>query len=128
MNESTAIRHVMFKGIWPTAPRDFIICTTWSELSDGSILISSRSAWNELLSIQKNHRENTTNNNEYVRGYLNISGYHIIPCHGDNEKGCDIVMCAHSDLGGTLPVGIINMLAFAAPVKMLAAITALTRD
>jgi hypothetical protein len=106
-----------FKAIWPTAPRDFLVCTTWNELEDGSILISSRSAWSDLYPSQEG----------YVRGFLNISGYHITPCK-DSEIGCDITMCAHSDLGGTLPTGIINMLAFAAPVKMLAAISALTRE
>lgn len=110
----------MFKAIWPTAPRDFLVCTTWNELDDGTILISSRSAWNELYPPE----------NGYVRGFLNISGYHITPCHGHgqgDEQGCSITMCAHSDLGGTLPIGIINMLAFSAPIKMLAAITALTQ-
>lgn len=111
----------MFKAIWPTAPRDFLVCTTWNELEDGTILISSRSAWNELCLPEDG----------YVRGFLNISGYHIVPWKnssgGESDLGCHITMCAHSDLGGTLPVGIINMLAFSAPIKMLTAITALTR-
>jgi hypothetical protein len=116
VNEGTAIRRMMFKGVWPTAPRDFVVCTTWSELDDGTILISSRSAWDELSPPEEG----------YVRGFLNISGYHIVPCK-DSDSGCHITMCAHSDLGGTLPIGIINMLAFSAPIKMLAAIAALTR-
>jgi hypothetical protein len=41
-----------FKAIWPTAPRDFLICTTWSYLDEnpdsGVIMVSSRSAWDEL--------------------------------------------------------------------------------
>lgn len=45
-----------------------------------------------------------------------------------NDIDCFITMCAHSDLGGTLPVGIINMLSSSAPIKMLNAISSLVRQ
>jgi hypothetical protein len=120
VDEKTAVRRIAYKAIWPTAPRDFVVCTTWGELPDGSILITSRSVWDELCP----HKEG------YVRGVLNISGYHVIPTpEGPGQQwGCRIVMTAHSELGGSVPSGVINMLSSAAPLQVLAAITALTRD
>eukprot|EP00602_Paraphysomonas_sp_CaronLab_P002341 CAMPEP_0185032022 /NCGR_PEP_ID=MMETSP1103-20130426/19837_1 /TAXON_ID=36769 /ORGANISM="Paraphysomonas bandaiensis, Strain Caron Lab Isolate" /LENGTH=928 /DNA_ID=CAMNT_0027567755 /DNA_START=314 /DNA_END=3100 /DNA_ORIENTATION=- len=117
VDDRTAIRRITFKAIWPTAPRDFVVCTTWSELDDGSLLISSRSAWDDLFPPPQG----------YVRGFLNISGFHITALP-DCDAGCSITMCAHSDLGGSLPSGVVNMLSSSAPVKMLAAIAALTRN
>ena len=114
VDEKTSVRRIAYKAIWPTAPRDFVVCTSWSELEDGSELITTRSVWDELYP----HKEG------YVRGFLNISGYHITP----TPEGCKIMMCAHSDLGGSVPSGVINMLSSAAPLKVLAAITAMTRD
>ena len=114
VDEKTAIRRIAYKAIWPTAPRDFVVCTTWAALPDSSILIATRSASDTLCPPKSG----------YVRGHLTISGYHIT----DGECGCHMVMCAHSDLGGSVPSGIINMLSSAAPLKVLAAITALTRD
>ena len=28
VDATTSIRHMSFKGVWPTAPRDFVLCTT----------------------------------------------------------------------------------------------------
>jgi hypothetical protein len=117
VDERTSIRRLTYKAIWPTAPRDFVVCTTWNELPDGSMLLTSRSAWSNLYAEKEG----------FVRGFLNISGYHISPI-AEAQSGCTITMCAHTDLGGTLPSGVINMLSSAAPLKILAAITALTRD
>ena len=55
----------------PTQLIDFIVCTTWIELNDGSYLISSRSLNNELDNFQYD--------NKYNRRFLNISGYLIQP-------------------------------------------------
>jgi hypothetical protein len=109
-----------FKAIWPTAPRDFLVLTTWAEQDDGSIIISVRSPPNnDTFPLQKG----------YVRGYINISGYHIQPHETITPRDpevppgyCRLSICVHSELGGTLPVSIINILATAAPMKMLTAI------
>ena len=58
----TAIRRIVCKPIWPTAPRDFIVCTSWTALEDGSVMVCSRSAPNDVLSTQIG----------YVRGFVNI--------------------------------------------------------
>lgn len=98
-----------FKAIWPTAPRDFLACTTWYE-EHGVFYISTKSAPDEYFPRK----------NDYVRGNIVVSGYRLQP-RGDTA--CDICLIAHTELGGTLPVSIINMLSATAPFKMLSAMT-----
>jgi hypothetical protein len=102
-----------FKGIWPTAPRDFIVLTTWREDADGSFYVSSRSAPDEYCPPKS----------DYVRGNIIVSGYHLKP---RDKKECDLVLIAHTELGGSVPVSILNMLCATAPYKMLTAIRDLT--
>lgn len=119
MDEKTVVRRLCFKPVWPTAPRDFLCCTTWQELEDGSLLVCTRSAPEVLLAPQKG----------YVRGSIRISGYFIQPCSVVDKSdpcyfkgGCKVTLTAHTDLGGSLPATVINMLSTAAPLKMMAAI------
>lgn len=114
IDDNTAVRRVCFKGIWPTAPRDFVVCTTWVQRPDGSILVVSRSASDDYCPQQKG----------YVRGFIQVSGYHLIPT--DNGE-TDVVLCAHTELGGTLPSSVVNMLSTSAPVKMLQTIGDIVR-
>jgi hypothetical protein len=108
----------MFKAIWPTAPRDFLPCTTWRELMDGSIIVTTRSAPDSFFPQQPG----------FVRGFLHVTGYYIQPheslCNDPSVPPghCRLSLTAHSELGGTLPISIINMLATAAPLKVLAAV------
>ena len=118
----TAIRRICCKAIWPTAPRDFIVCTTWTELEDGSVMVCSRSVTDEVFNQQKG----------YVRGFVNVSGYYVQrrsslaendPSYADCPiNGCKITLTAHTELGGYLPSSVINMLSTSAPLKILTAI------
>jgi hypothetical protein len=60
IDDCASIRRLCFKPNWPTAPRDFLCCTTWTELEDGSLLVMSRSASDDVLEPQKG----------YVRGKI----------------------------------------------------------
>ena len=104
------LRRVCTKAIWPTAPRDFLICTSTTELNDGSIIVFSRSAPDSLYPQQKG----------FVRGFFKISGYWIQETEIDHT--CKITLTSHIELGGNVPAKVINMLALAAPCKMLIAI------
>ena len=136
IDERTRVRRLAFKPIWPTSPRDFVIGTTWTELKNGSILIVSRSVPNVM-----------GEESGYVRGNVQISGYLIQPQHTNNTEvhtsqnhdnstntngaaaavlppkspiqKCKITLCTHTELGGSLPSSIVNMLATGAPVKIL---------
>ena len=52
VDERTCIRRVKFKpagaGAGETASRDALVCTTWTELFDGSLVVVSRSAADRL--------------------------------------------------------------------------------
>jgi hypothetical protein len=107
-----------FKAIWPTSPRDFIVCTSWTELAGGAILITTTSVSDDIYPSQPG----------FVRGSVIISGYLIVPIPEEQGGGVNMTMCVHTDLGGTLPVGIINMLGTSAPVKMLTTISQIARQ
>ena len=116
------MRRMAFKAIWPTAPREFMICSTWEEQPDGSLLVCTRSPSEQVSEDILPPAEG------YVRGRLQISGYHIQPyatlaIPGDvPQDGCRITLAAHSELGGTLPSSVINMLSTNAPLKILQSI------
>ena len=120
VDERTVINRLCFKPVWPTAPRDFLVCTTWTSLPDGTIIVCSQSVPNSVYPVQKG----------YVRGGIAISGYQIQPCSLlDRDdifyqvSSCKVILIAHTDLGGNLPSTIINMLSTAAPLKMMDAIS-----
>jgi hypothetical protein len=121
IDATTAIRHMKFKGIWPTAPRDFVLLTTHAtELQPDGMkraLVTSISAWNDLLLPKQG----------YVRGTLMISGYVIEEVEG-SPGSSRVTLCAHSDLGGQLPASIINALSVNAPIKILTALSELLRS
>jgi hypothetical protein len=104
-----------YKGVWPTQPRDFILCTAWQRLESGAVAITSMSVPDEVCPAREG----------YVRGTVNISGYFIAPSPGG---GLSVMLCLHSDLGGSLPAGIINMLSTSAPIKMLTTINQIARQ
>jgi hypothetical protein len=122
VNEKSSVRRLCFKAVWPTAPRDFVLCTTWEEQADGSIIVASQAVSEDICPAQKG----------FVRGTINVSGFHIIP-HTSSRASeynlqpgeCMLWLTAHSNLGGSLPASLINMLATQAPLKMMNAIAAI---
>lgn len=120
LNDQSAIRRMTFKAVWPTQPRDFVVCTSWSKLENGSVAITTMSVPDEIYPPKDG----------FVRGTVNISGYFIVPITSPDaiSTGLKVTLCLHTDLGGTLPVGIINMLATSAPIKMLTTINQIARQ
>jgi hypothetical protein len=109
IDDHTAVRRYYYKGIWPTAPRDFILFSTWCELDDGCIIICTMSPPDGFYPMNPN----------YVRGYSKISGALIRPINPHHGGGCSVSLIGHSDLGGSLPSTIVNMLSVGLPVKMM---------
>jgi hypothetical protein len=127
LDSHTAVRLVQMKGIWPTAPREFLLCSSWVENEDGSLLIFSRSPTDETQKQSKG----------YVRGFIAVSGYHVQPYESYAKAGkeaqrpaalqpdqCLVTLCAHTELGGSLPSSVINSLSTGAPIKVLTGISA----
>ena len=126
----TTIRRICCKPVWPTAPRDFVVCTTWTDVAeDGSVLLCTRSVPDDLFPCQKG----------YVRGQIMLSGYRIQPIGllprddplSDAAAGhdaCKVTLMAHIDLGGTLPTSLMNQLSTFAPLDTLLAIRKMAQN
>jgi hypothetical protein len=130
IDEHTVVRRLCFKEVWPTAPRDFVVCASWRQLAGGCIQIVSRSIPNDLCPQEK----------PYVRGFLQVSGYLLEPYDAAKpvEVGlacapsgvlspgeCKVTLLNHTELGGTLPASVINVLSTNAPVKILTSLSSL---
>ena len=109
VNEQTRIRRYFYHGIWPCSPRDFILLTTWQELEDGSLLVSTISPPDELYPEYAG----------YVRATVLISGAHIRPIAANLGGGCNVTIIGHSDLRGQIPSIVINQLATGIPHKFV---------
>lgn len=107
VDPQTAIRHYKFKPIWPTAPRDAAMVTTWEELENGSILISTVSMPDDYCPPVQN----------FVRLKLLSSGALLRPIDEKHGGGTAVTFITHADLGGSVPSFIINMLGTGAPIK-----------
>lgn len=55
----------------------------------------------------------------YLRAHVNISGVLIKPIESKFGGGCNVTLIGHSDLKGTLPSSIVNMLSVGLPMKMM---------
>ncbi len=132
LDANTVIQRLCFKEIWPTAPRDFVVCASWRQNSDGTISIVSRSVPDTFCAQAKG----------YVRGFVQVSGYLLEPYDETRPisvplscaiKGvlspgeCKVTLLNHTELGGTLPSSVINALATGAPVKILQSLAALVQ-
>ena len=67
----------------------------------------------------------------FVRGFVQISGFWIQPVETLRDEpeaqvkyagGCKLTLTAHTELGGTLPASVINLLSTSAPLKLLASV------
>lgn len=103
-----------------------MVHTTWQEIPDvvdptrEAIFFASKSPALTTSFQQKSLRP------PYVRGNIQVSGYYIRPLVGD-EVGCEVSIAAHTELGGSLPTSVINVLAATAPFKLLSAIREITK-
>jgi hypothetical protein len=70
----------------------------------------------------------------FVRGFIQTTGYFVQPYDTLTESertemaphlkpgGCKVTFVVHSELGGSMPASVVNMLAVSAPIKMMSAI------
>lgn len=113
MSERARVQHMFYKRVWPAAPRDFSVITAWEELSDGSILVISKSVG----------EANPTP--PYVRGNIIVGGYRLKQLRG---KQCEVTLLSHTELGGSVPASLVNSYIASAPFKMLAALRKLAEN
>jgi hypothetical protein len=122
------VRLVQMSGIWPTAPREFIVLSVRKDEGNGTVYMCSRSP---------THHDIEPQSKGYVRGQVQISGYCLQSYKAFTDAnrpagmGVDdvqITLCAHTELGGTLPSSVVNRLSTGAPVNILTAITSVVNN
>ena len=109
VDENTRIRNYRFKAIWPTAPRDFCMLTSWVEREDGCIIVSSLSPSDEYLEKKP----------PFVRAYLLSSGALLRPIDAKLGGGTHVSFVTHCDAGGSIPSFVINFLGTSKPAMTL---------
>uniref|UniRef100_K3WTW3 START domain-containing protein n=1 Tax=Globisporangium ultimum (strain ATCC 200006 / CBS 805.95 / DAOM BR144) TaxID=431595 RepID=K3WTW3_GLOUD len=113
-----SLRHMVSKGAFPIAAREFVFITYVTTLPDGRLIIASRS-----IPLEGVQAVNGT-----VRATNLISGYIIQEAVDANGKPCcDVTLLAHADLSGYIPATVVNMLGTSATVKILANLEAVVK-
>ncbi|KAF1328648.1 Lipid-binding protein, partial [Globisporangium splendens] len=113
------LRHMVSKGVFPIAAREFVFITCATTLPDGRLVIASRS-----IPLEGVQAVNST-----VRGINLISGYIIQEAVDANGKPCcEVTLLAHADLSGHIPATVVNMLGTSATVKILANLQAVVKN
>ena len=98
--------------MWPLSSRDFILCSSWRELEDGCILMSTISPPDNVYPDRAG----------FVRAQIIISGVMIKPINTKSGGGCFVTTIGHSDLKGSIPSPIVNMLSVGFPMIAMAKI------
>lgn len=105
-----SLRHVLTKGLFPVAAREFVIVTYATTLPDGGLVIASRSIALEGVPVLDGA----------VRAVNVVSGYiikELAPV--DGQPQCQVTLVAHADLQGYIPATVVNMLGTSATIKIL---------
>jgi len=112
--QNTMVRHMLYKPIWPTSPRDFVVYTYKRLLKPGNkksgYVIASQSVLSDTCPATKKR----------CRGTIFHFGYTLEPFKLPNGKdGTQVRMCAHMDLAGGMPASIINFLSSSQPFGVM---------
>jgi hypothetical protein len=105
VDDFAMFKRTTYKPVWPTAPRDFCMLSSWGTLEDGSAFLVNRSM---------NHPD-CPEVKGFVRGFLMMCGFLMVPSSGN---GCTLTMVVHTELGGSLPASIINKISTGAPAQV----------
>eukprot|EP00640_Fibrocapsa_japonica_P001143 CAMPEP_0113944926 /NCGR_PEP_ID=MMETSP1339-20121228/37922_1 /TAXON_ID=94617 /ORGANISM="Fibrocapsa japonica" /LENGTH=425 /DNA_ID=CAMNT_0000950293 /DNA_START=202 /DNA_END=1479 /DNA_ORIENTATION=- /assembly_acc=CAM_ASM_000762 len=121
VNERAAIRHSYYKPIWPTAPRDFVIITTWEPLPDGRVVVATRSVEHPLVASRTK---------DHVRARVLCAGYVLEPVvleDGRVETDCTVII--HTDVScDWLPAAFVNPFTNTRPVGYVQAMQRICRE
>lgn len=96
---NTFTQHIVFKQVWPTAPRDMVNMTHWRVLKSGRIVIVS-------FNCEEYHEGDVACkvDSGVVRADLTLGGYVLTP----TKTGTKVLYCVCSDLRGTIPTSVSN--------------------
>lgn len=97
LNRHNDIGYYGAKFPWPLANRDFCNMRSWMEFTNGEFLIFNHSVPHNDCPEKKG----------FVRAKSIVTGYYVQPMP-NNPGGCILIYVTHTDLGGSIPHGVIN--------------------
>lgn len=113
IDDCSMFKRTAYKPVWPTAPRDFSLLSSWGCLEDGSAYLVSRSVEHPDVPEMRG----------FVRGIVMMCGFLMVP---SPQGGCTLTMLVHTELGGNLPVAIVNKISIREPANVVAKLFKLT--
>lgn len=94
---TTVLAHLLFKGVWPAAPRDFTMISTAGRYNETTLIQAAVSVVDPRLPEEKG----------YVRGNIVCGGYVIKVCPGKPEQS-EVTYVSQAELKGNIPTFVVN--------------------
>ena len=95
---------MLYKGVWPTSPRDFAVLSISGQLDPGTWISAGVSIEDTRIPQEKGH----------VRGHLEAGGYVIRAVPGKPDVS-EVTYVAQVDLKGSIPSMVVNKIADSQP-------------
>ena len=97
VTDTTVLAHLLFKSVWPTAPRDFTVISTAGWYNETTLVKAGVSVVDPRLPEDKG----------YVRGNIVCGGYVIKVCPEKPEQ-CEVTYVSQAELKGNIPTFAVN--------------------
>ena len=105
LSKSLHLVHLLYKAVWPTAPREFSVLSILGELDDRTWISSGVSVDDPRIPAEKG----------YVRGHLDVGGY-LIRSVPSNPELSEVTYVARVDLKGNIPAFAVNKISESQPL------------
>ena len=105
LSKSLHLVHLLYKAVWPTAPREFSVLSILGELDERTWISSGISVDDPRISPEKG----------YVRAQLDVGGYLIRSVPSDPEIS-KVTYVARVDLKGNIPAFAVNKISESQPL------------
>jgi len=119
---NTAVQHLKFKPMWPTAPRDMVNITHWRMLPDGRVVIVSfaDAGHDDICPVEAGS----------VRAELVLGGYVLTPCPSGilDSRTTKVTYVVSSDLKGSIPQAISQLVSRSQPTIVTNILSILEND
>ena len=105
MSDTTVLVHLLFKAVWPTAPRDFTAISTAGRYDESTLVEAGVSVADPRVPEVKGH----------VRGNIVCGGYVIEVLPGKPEQ-CEVTYVSQAELRGNIPTFAVNKVTESQPM------------
>jgi hypothetical protein len=105
LSKSLHLVHLLYKGVWPTAPRDFSVMSIQGEVDERTWISSGISVEDPRIPEEKG----------YVRAQLDVGGYLIRSVPSAPEMS-EVTYVARVDLKGNIPAFAVNKISQSQPL------------